>query len=132
MRINFRKSFSFKGVNCVVEFYEKIISALMSYFDEKNWQKLFMSGGCYWLAEVLHGGIPNSYYMINRIEEHCALYFNKGLYDVRGKISCKNFVYAQEKDISYMKKNYIPKFDTHSLEQYLIKSNLLKTFTNLF
>lgn len=70
------------------------------------------------MAETLHRGIENSVIMINRIEEHCALYFDNGLYDVRGQISAHNFCIARARDISFMKKNYIPKFDAEKLEQY--------------
>lgn len=57
--------------------------------------------------------------MINRIEEHCALYFENGLYDVRGRISVRNFHAASEREISFMKKNYIPKFDQEQLEKFI-------------
>lgn len=59
--------------------------------------------------------------MINRVEEHCALFFESGLYDVRGKISTKNFWVAKEKDIQYMEKHYIPRFDIISVEKYLLE-----------
>jgi len=92
---------------------------LEQYFSEKNWEKLFLTGGCYWLADFLHQGIQGSIIMINRVEEHCALYFEKGLYDVRGKISTKNFYAAKEREISFMKKNYLPQFDTEQVTHYL-------------
>ena len=57
----------------------------------------FLEGGCYWLAKFLQNGIPLSYIMINRMEEHCALYFENGLYDVRGRISINNFKKANER-----------------------------------
>lgn len=84
-----------------------------------------MQGGCYWLANVLHQGIPQSRIMINRMEEHCAVYFERGLYDVRGKISQKYFEPAGPREISFMKKNYVPRFDTKSLECYLAMQNLI-------
>ena len=59
--------------------------------------------------------------MINRTEEHCGLFFENGLYDVSGKISTFHFRDATERDISFMKKNYVPHFDTQALETYLIK-----------
>lgn len=97
---------------------------LEQYFSRKDWKTLFLNGGCYWLANLLHQGIRESTIMINKTEEHCALYFENGLYDVRGRISAKNFHRAEEREISYMKKNYVPKFDTDRLERYLIGENL--------
>lgn len=95
------------------------MDALSCYFAGKEWKKLFLNGGCYWLANVLHQGIAESVFMINRIEEHCALYFEHGLYDVRGKIPGENFHAATDREISFMRKNYIPKFETKTLERYL-------------
>lgn len=100
-------------------YYKKIIDALACYFAKNGWEKLFLNGGCYWLANVLHQGIADSVFMINRIEEHCALYFEHGLYDVRGQIPMKNFHIASDREINFMRKNYIPKFETENLERYL-------------
>lgn len=102
-----------------MHYYEMVLNALENYFNNKDWKKLFLSGGCYWLANMLHRQIRESTIMINRIEEHCALYFENGLYDVCGRISAKNFRIAGERDISFMKKNYVPGFDTEKLERYL-------------
>ena len=102
-----------------MRFYQTILNLLQSYFAEPGWQKLFLNGGCYWLANTLQQGIAGSRIMINRVEEHCALYFEKGLYDVRGKISSKDFYMAGEKELSFMRKNYVPKFDVEKLERYL-------------
>ena len=63
--------------------------------------------------------------MINRNEEHCGLFFENGLYDVSGKISNFRFRDATEKDISFMKKNYVPHFDTQALETYLSKKGFI-------
>lgn len=102
-----------------MQYYIEIMDLLAKYFNENKWQKYFLCGGCYWLADYLHSIINNSVIMINRIDEHCALYFNDGLYDVTGKISMKNYVVAGERELSFMKKNYIPKFDTRKVQQYL-------------
>ena len=59
------------------------------------------------------------YIRINRVEEHCAVAFNHGIYDVTGRISGKNFHIASPREISFMKKNYIPQFNTEKLERYL-------------
>lgn len=103
----------------VLQYYRMILDMLEHYFNDPDWQRLFLSGGCYWLANILHQGIEGSVIMISRIEEHCALYFDHGLYDVRGRISLKTFHSAAEREISFMKKNYVPKFDTQKLEQYI-------------
>lgn len=68
---------------------------------------------------TLQKGIRDSVIMINRIEEHCALAFEDGLYDITGRISVKNFHRASMREISFMKKNYIPHFNTEELEEYL-------------
>lgn len=52
------------------------------------------------------------------MEEHCAMLLSDGLYDMRGKIASYGFHRANERGISFMKKNYIPKFDVKMLEQY--------------
>lgn len=106
-----------------MQYYRKIMDLLSDYFKENDWQRYFLNGGCYWLADYLHHGISGSVIMINRIEEHCALYFEGGLYDVTGRISTKNYVIAGEKELNFMKKNYIPQFDTHKVMLYL-ESNL--------
>lgn len=102
-------------------YYRAVLEMLEKYFHCSGWKKLFLNGGCYWLADFLHQGICDSVIMINRLEEHCALYFNNGLYDVCGRISSRNFRIAGERDISFMKKNYIPSFSVKELEEYLAK-----------
>lgn len=102
-----------------MEVYLETLEMLEGYFNKKEWKKFFLRGGCYWLADYLHQRIKESTIMINRQEEHCALYFSKGLYDVRGKISMYGFHPATDREISFMKKNYIPKFDVSLLEMYL-------------
>lgn len=96
------------------------VEALHNYFDgKKNWQRLFLEGGCYWFASTLSQYIPGSLLMINRMEEHCAISINSSLFDVSGKISKCNYVTASDRQISFMRKNYIPKFDTVKLEEFL-------------
>lgn len=102
-----------------MDYYKAVLEALERYFNHANWKKLFLTGGCYWLADLLSHGIDGSVIMINRVEEHCALYFEHGLYDVRGRISPENFREAGERDIRFMKKNYVPKFDVEKLERYI-------------
>lgn len=102
-----------------MDYYRRILQALEEYFVESNWRKLFLEGGCFWLADRLHRGIRDSRFMINRQKEHCALYFEGGLYDVTGKIPIQNFYLAGKRDICYMRKHYVPRFDVGKLEQYL-------------
>ena len=87
-----------------MDYYRKIIDALREYFPQAGWERLFLSGGCYWLANLLHQGIQDSVLMINRLEEHCAL---------------QNFHPASQREIRFMQKNYVPRFETKGLEQYL-------------
>ena len=100
--------------------YEKLLYFLDCYFcGITSWNRLFLNGGCFWLANYLCERIPGSYLVINRLEEHCALCIEGSIYDVRGKISKCGFHKASEREISFMKKNYLPKFDVVSLEKYL-------------
>ncbi len=102
-----------------MDFYICILTILHGYFENDGWQRYFLSGGCFWLASYLQHGIKKSVIMINRVEEHCALYFEQGLYDVRGRISKYNFHRASERELRFMEKNYIPQFDVQKLEHYI-------------
>ena len=102
--------------------YNKVICLLASYFTEPGWEKLFLSGGCYWLANFLHQQLRSSKLMINRAQEHCAIAFGIGIYDVTGRISHNGFHEANSREVSFMKKNYIPCFPADQLERYLKKS----------
>lgn len=102
-----------------MEYYQKMLELLESYFSFPGWKKLFLNGGCFWFASTLQKGIRDSWIMINRMEEHCALYFNRGLYDVTGRISAKHFHTAGERELQFMKKNYVPGFDAEKLEAFL-------------
>ncbi len=105
--------------SCGKTYYTKMLSLLEAYFAVSGWKHFFLDGGCYWFASTLQKGIRDSVIMINRIEEHCALAFEDGLYDITGRISVKNFHRASMREISFMKKNYIPHFNTEELEEYL-------------
>ena len=83
-------------------YYSEVMAALERYFACSGWEKYFLCGGCYWLAKILHRGIRRSIIMINRMEEHCALYFEQGLYDVTGKISAAHFFAAGPREIAYI------------------------------
>jgi hypothetical protein len=99
--------------------YKRLLLSLEQYFKSKDWQKLFLSGGCYWLANYLSTQIPGSYLVINRAEEHCAICINGKIYDVRGNISKYGFHRATDREIAFMKKNYKPRFNASDLEEYL-------------
>lgn len=99
--------------------HKEVIRLLASYFTDPGWEKLFLNGGCYWLADFLHQRINGSKLMINRVQEHCAVAFGIGLYDVTGRISHNGFHEASRREISFMKKNYIPRFRAEKLEIYL-------------
>ncbi len=105
---------------CGKAYYLKILGLLENYFEEKNWKRLFLTGGCYWFADFLHRGISGSDIMINRVQEHCALAFENGVYDITGQICSQDFHLASDREICFMKKHYIPKFDTQKLERYLV------------
>lgn len=105
--------------------YKVLVYALENYFNEKDWKKNFLYGGCYWFAEFLHQRIPGTYLMINRDIEHCALYLCGTVVDVQGIIPSKGFHRASEREISFMKKNYVPKFDVDALEEYLKQKTIL-------
>lgn len=105
-----------------------MLDAIRLYFGETNWKKLFLEGGCFWFASHLSEKIPGSELWINRVEEHCALLVGDKLYDIRGEIDKHNFHKASEREISFMKKNYVPKFDAIDFEKYLqiLNQKLLK------
>lgn len=83
----------------VIQYYEKLMKALSDYFIMAHWKQLFVQGGCYWFANLLYQGIADFIIRINRVEEHCVIYFNHGLYDVRGRILQKNFKIANDREI---------------------------------
>lgn len=111
-----------------MDYYERVMTALEEYFhviQKKDWKKLFLTGGCYWLADYLCRGIPGSYLVINRAEEHCAVWIQGSVYDVRGKISGKNFRRATERDISFMKKNYVAGDEVRAAGEWMRERKIL-------
>lgn len=107
-----------------MEVYIELLQLLENYFGKKDWKKYFLQGGCYWFADYLHKRIRNSVLMINRQEEHCAIRLEDGVYDVRGKISSYGFHPATEREIVFMRKNYVPQFDVEALEEYMKKNTM--------
>lgn len=114
-----------------MEYYEKLLRELKQYFKTCRWKDYFLCGGCYWLANLLQQHIPDSYLVINYEKEHCALFFNNGVYDVTGRISKRGFVEAVDDDIGYMMQEYIPDFNVAKLEKYLQEQGLLGSESDL-
>ena len=106
----------------MLDTYNRVLMLLKYYFDCSNWKGLFLNGGCYWLANFLSDRISGSYLVISRVDEHCALSISGKVYDVTGEISGRNFHRASDREISFMKKNYKPKFDVVELSDFLIKN----------
>ena len=71
--------------------YEKLINAVKQYFAHKDIYSILLHGGCYWLTSALHEYIPDSDIVFHRQMQHCACAFNRGVYDVRGRISARGF-----------------------------------------
>lgn len=108
-----------------MKYYEMLKKLLQLYFPDNAWMKIFTEGGCYWFASTLKKVIPESCLYINRSIEHCGIYLNQGLYDISGKISTYGYHYAEKREISFMEKNYIPQFDTKSLELFLAEKGFV-------
>lgn len=99
--------------------YEKLINAVKQYFAHKDIYSILLHGGCYWLASALHEYIPDSDIVFHRQMQHCACAFNRGVYDVRGRISARGFRIATMQDMEYMKKHFVPCFDIEAINAYL-------------
>lgn len=104
-----------------MELHEKLVGIFDSYFDREDWYKLFLNGGCYWYASVLCELVECAYLVINRETEHCAVNIDGKIYDITGEINKYGFRKASDRDISFMKKNYKPNFDTVELSKFLIE-----------
>lgn len=105
-----------------MDIYNKYLLLLKEYFNKAGWENYFLFGGCYWFANLIHEKLPDSYLVINRVEEHCAICIDGKIYDVRGQIPNYNFHKATKREISFMKKNYKPQFDVSNLEVFLEKN----------
>ncbi len=101
--------------------HEKLVLTLKMIFKGRDVNLIFMHGGCYWFAEMLKKYIPCSEIVFNRKLQHCASYFNNGVYDIRGRIMSDGFFVASAKDIAYMKKHFIPCFDTETVKRNVEK-----------
>lgn len=102
-----------------IKTYEKLIAAIRQYCAGRNIKYMFLHGGCYWLASIIHGYVPGSEIVFNRKMQHCACLFNNGIYDIRGRITKEGFKIAVSEDIKYMKKRFIPCFDADALGRHL-------------
>lgn len=112
-----------------LEIYQMVIDSITQYYKGRNFRYMFLHGGCYWLAATLHKYIRDSEVVINYRLQHCACRFDKGVYDITGRISGRGFFAAEKKDFSYMEKHFKPYFDTEpinnhaeSLECMILKS----------
>lgn len=101
--------------------YIRIISLLKEYFRGiDNWKKLFLHGGCYWLASLIQSRVEGSYLVVNRVKEHCAVCIDSRVYDVTGQIDKGGYHRASDREISFMKKAYGPlRFDSSELLNYI-------------
>ena len=102
-----------------LKIYKKLIAAIRQYCAGRDVNYMFLHGGCYWLASILHEYIPDSNIVFNRKFQHFACQFNRGIYDIRGRIMSEGFTIATEKDMAYMRKHFIPYFDTEALNGYV-------------
>lgn len=102
-----------------MEIYQMILTAIREYLREDDYKTLFLTGGCYWFARLVASWVPNSYLMINRTKEHCAVVVEQRLCDITGPISKEGYIYAEEKELNYMKKHYLPQSNLNALETYI-------------
>lgn len=88
---------------------------------------MFTKGGCYWLAKTLHQYIPGSEIVFNRRAQHCACWFDNGVYDISGRISGTGFYPATSRDMDYMKKHFVPYFDVKPIGEHVEKKITMMT-----
>ena len=99
--------------------FEKVVFTIQQYYLGRDIHYMFLHGGCYWFAATLRKYIPGSDIVFNRKIQHCACLFNHGIYDIRGRIMNEGFCIATAKDIDYMRKHFVPGFDTEAIENHL-------------
>ena len=102
-----------------MDYYDKLVLALQNYFHSSSWKNKFLYGGCYWFANKVQKNNPASVLFFNEKKQHCAVYMHGGLYDVTGRISPNGYHLANDDDIKYMKKKFVPDFELDKLETYL-------------
>ena len=103
------------------EVYRKCVQKMKDYFGEQYDEQLFLQGGCFWFAEFLHRHTMQSFIMMNKEKEHCAIEIGNELYDITGKIPKRGYNWATKRNLEYMKKQYTPSFNVLKLERYLTK-----------
>ena len=104
-----------------MDIYDTIIAAIRDYLHDEDYETLFLTGGCYWFASFVADWVPNSYIMINRNKEHCAVVVDQKLCDITGLISKIGYEYADEKELNYMKKHYVCPKNLNQLKEYIIQ-----------
>ena len=102
-----------------MDVYQDYVNKLKVYFKGKNVKNLFLHGGCYFFAKNLVKKLKGGRIYWNRKLMHCAVLYDKQLYDFTGKISKKDFIPADESAIKYMEKHFVPDFDVQRLQSYL-------------
>lgn len=102
-----------------LEIYQRIIGEICDFYGKRRIKNWCLHGGCYWLALVLHQYIYDSEIVINYSLQHCGCRFDRGVYDITGRICAKGFHEATQRDHAYMKKNFIPNFDTEAVKRHL-------------
>ena len=108
-----------KGSRRAMDIYDTMIAAIREYFKDEDYETLFLHGGCFWFASLVADWVPNSYIMINRNKEHCAVVVEQKLCDITGPISKSGYEYAEEKELNYMKKHYICQQNLNALKAYI-------------
>lgn len=102
-----------------ITIYEKLIAAVKQYFAGRDVRYMLLHGGCYWLASTLHEYISGSDIVFHQQMQHCACAFDRGVYDIRGRISGRGFMIATARNMEYMKKHFVPCFDVEAINRYL-------------
>jgi len=110
-----------KGSRRAMDIYDTIIAAIREYLQDEDYETLFLTGGCFWFASLVADWVPNSYIMINRTKEHCAVVVEQKLVDITGPISMCGYTYAEEKEINYMRKHYVCQKNLNQLKLYIIQ-----------
>lgn len=102
-----------------MERYLQIVHLLRAYFKEDT-ERIFLSGGCFFFAELLQQQIHHTVIVLNREREHCAAEIScYGVYDITGKIKGSNYHLVTSREMAFMKKNYIPEFNKELVLQYV-------------
>lgn len=88
-----------------------INSILINYFN-CNIYDMFLNDYCLEYYNILKKMYPNSYMVLEKNKEHCAILINEVIYDVTGIRENVDFVLADSYDISFVN-NFYKKFDNN-------------------